>query len=266
MEDTSPTSCAPLAGQDLTVCYDHETIISDLDISIPKSGFTAIIGPNGCGKSTLLHTLGRVLSPKSGTVLLSGENIRSKPTLDVARNLGLLPQMLIAPSGVTVRDLVARGRYPHRKFMRSFTREDEKAVQYALEVAGLQELAERSVDTLSGGQRQRAWIAMVLAQDPETLLLDEPTSYLDIAHQIDLLRLLRRLCDQDQKSIVAVLHDLNQASRYADFLFIMKAGRLIAAGKPADVLDREIARDVFGLDCVVIADPVAGTPMLVPAN
>ncbi|MEP3299092.1 MAG: ABC transporter ATP-binding protein, partial [Pseudoruegeria sp.] len=257
---------APLVGQDLVVCYDQETIISDLDISIPKGKFTAIIGPNGCGKSTLLHTLGRVLSPKSGTVLLSGENIRSKPTLEVARTLGLLPQMPIAPSGITVRDLVARGRYPYRKFMRSFSREDENAVQNALGVAGLLKLADRSVDTLSGGQRQRAWIAMVLAQDPEALLLDEPTSYLDIAHQIELLRLLRQLCDQSQKSIVAVLHDLNQASRYADFLFIMKAGRLVAAGKPADVLDREIVLDVFGLDCVVISDPVAGTPMIVPAN
>ncbi|MFP1744934.1 ABC transporter ATP-binding protein [Lonsdalea quercina] len=250
----------------LTLGYDHKIIADDLNVTIPSHQFSVIVGPNACGKSTLLRALCRLLKPLAGEVLLDGKNIHAIPTKALARQIGLLPQHAIVPDNITVADLVARGRYPHQSLLRQWSEGDQEAVEQAMQATNVSELADRSVDELSGGQRQRVWIAMVLAQQTPLLLLDEPTTWLDIAHQIDLLDLFRELNQQRGHTLVAVLHDLNQACRYADHLIVMQSGRVMAQGAPADIVTADLVRDVFGMACVIIDDPVSHTPLIVPCG
>lgn len=247
----------------VTLRYDARTIATDLSVAIADGSFTVIVGPNACGKSTLLRALSRLLAPSAGQVVLDGRQIGEHPAKEIARRLGLLPQSAIAPDGITVADLVARGRYPHQSFLRQWSKTDALAVRAAMQATRVDALATRPVDELSGGQRQRVWIAMVLAQETPILLLDEPTTFLDIAHQIELLDLLAELNTQG-RTIVAVLHDLNQACRYASHLVAMKDGAIIAEGSPAGIVNAELVEAVFGLPCIIIPDPVAGTPLVVP--
>ncbi|MBW8172212.1 ABC transporter ATP-binding protein [Ornithinimicrobium sp. Arc0846-15] len=252
-----------LSAQGLTLSYDKQTISRDLSVEIPDGSFTVIVGPNACGKSTLLRSLSRLLAPGKGQVVLDGQAIASMRAKEVAKQIGLLPQTSIAPDGITVADLVSRGRYPHQGLIRQWTATDEAAVAAAMEDTGITELADRGVDELSGGQRQRVWVAVALAQVTPILLLDEPTTYLDIAHQISLLDLFARLHRQG-RTIVAVLHDLNHAARYGTHLIAMRDGEIIKEGPPAEVVTEQGVHDVFGLPCLVIDDPVTGTPMVVP--
>lgn len=259
------TSDAPaLHARSVTLSYDARQVAEDLSVEIPHGGITAIIGPNACGKSTLLRALSRLLSPQAGEVLLHGEDIRRLSPKELARRLGLLPQSSTAPFGITVADLVGRGRFPHQRMLQQWSTDDEAAVQQAMEATGVTELAERTVEELSGGQRQRVWIAMLLAQNTPVMLLDEPTTYLDIAHQLDVLELCRRLNADEGRTMVLVLHDLNQAARYADHLIVLKDGALAAAGEPSAVLTEELLEGVFGLTARVLPDPVFGTPMVIP--
>jgi iron complex transport system ATP-binding protein len=253
-----------LRADELTLGYHEFSVVSGLTVAIPDNGFTAIVGPNACGKSTLLKALARVITPSAGTVYLDGRAIHSYKTKEAARRLGLLAQGAIAPAGLTVGDLVARGRYPHQTLLRQWSAEDETAVNRALDQAGVSDLAGRFVDELSGGQRQRVWLAMVLAQDTRILLLDEPTTYLDLGHQYEILDLCARL-HTEGRTIVAVLHDLNQACRYATHLIAMAEGGHIAAeGLPERVVTAELVARLFGLDCRILPDPETGTPMVVP--
>ncbi|AYG03773.1 ABC transporter ATP-binding protein [Gryllotalpicola protaetiae] len=254
---------APLQASDLTLGYDGRVITEHLDAVIEDGSFTVIVGPNACGKSTLLRALARLLKPQSGQVLLDGRDIHECRTKDVARRLGLLPQSSIAPDGITVADLVARGRHPHQSAFQQWSRADENAVQTALDATGITALSGRRVDELSGGQRQRVWVAMALAQETGVLLLDEPTTFLDIAHQYELLELFRELHGQG-RTLVAVLHDLNQASRYATDVIAMSEGRIVAHGAPAAVVTAELVDRVFGLPAHVLPDPVTGSPLVVP--
>lgn len=252
-----------LRAEAVTLRYNAQTISTGLSVGIADGSFTVIVGPNACGKSTLLRALSRLLVPASGQIILDGREIGERPAKEVARRLGLLPQSASAPDGITVADLVARGRYPHQSFLRQWSKADEAAVADAMRATRVDGLAARAVDELSGGQRQRVWIAMVLAQETPILLLDEPTTFLDIAHQIELLDLLAELNAQG-RTVVAVLHDLNQACRYASHLVAMKDGVLVAEGNPAEIVTAELVETVFGLPCIVIPDPVAGTPLIVP--
>jgi iron complex transport system ATP-binding protein len=254
-----------LRTADLTLGYDDRPVIANLDVTIPDGRITAIVGANACGKSTLLRGLARLLAPRGGAVYLDGKSLADLRTLDVAKVLGLLPQTPVAPDGITVADLVSRGRYPHQGWFRRWTDSDHDAVTRALAATGTADLIDRPIRSLSGGQRQRVWVAMALAQDTDLLLLDEPTTYLDINHQVELLRLLRTLNEDSGKTIVVVLHDLNLACRFSDHLIAMSAGRIVAEGDPATVVTAQLVEDVFGLSCLVVPDPVAGTPMVVPA-
>ncbi|MEU9032638.1 ABC transporter ATP-binding protein [Streptomyces sp. NPDC048383] len=257
---------ARLGAEGLTLTYDQRTVATSLDVVIPDHSFTVIIGPNACGKSTLLKALARMIKPKAGEVYLDGAAISTYRSREVARRLGLLPQTSTAPGGISVGDLVARGRYPHQKLLKQWSAEDEAAVAEAMRQTGVLELAERPVDDLSGGQRQRVWLSMVLAQQTSILLLDEPTTFLDIAHQVEVLDLCADLHEDKGQTIVAVLHDLNQACRYATHLIVMKPGGVIAAeGDPATIMTAELIQDVFGLSCRIIDDPETGTPLMVPA-
>lgn len=247
----------------VTLRYDERTISTGLSLAIPDGSFTVIVGPNACGKSTLLRALSRLLAPAAGRVVLDGKEISALPAREVARRLGLLPQSSSAPDGISVADLVGRGRYPHQSFLRQWSRADEDAVRAAMAAMGVDDLADRLVDELSGGQRQRVWIAMVLAQETPILLLDEPTTFLDIAHQIELLDLLADL-NRQGRTVVAVLHELNHACRYATHLVAMREGAILAEGAAADIVTEAMVRDVFGLASLVIADPVSGTPLIVP--
>ncbi|MFE6777296.1 ABC transporter ATP-binding protein [Streptomyces sp. NPDC057702] len=260
-------SSAPqrLTGQDLTLAYDRRTVAEHLSVSIPDHSFTVVVGPNACGKSTLLRALSRMLKPTAGSVLLDGQAISSLPAKKVARTLGLLPQSSIAPDGITVADLVARGRYPHQGLLRQWSETDERIVDESMAATGVTELAGRFVDELSGGQRQRVWIAMAIAQQTPLLLLDEPTTYLDIQHQIDVLDLCADLHEEQGRTLVAVLHDLNHAARYATHLIAMRDGEIVAEGEPSDIVTAELVERVFGLRCQVIEDPESGTPLVVPA-
>jgi iron complex transport system ATP-binding protein len=253
-----------LRGEDLTLGYDGRVVSTALDVTIRPGSFTVVVGPNACGKSTLLRALARLLKPQAGAVLLDGQAIASLPSKAVARRVGLLPQSAVAPDAITVVDLVGRGRYPHQSLLRQWTPKDERAVQAALAATGVSDLAARAVDELSGGQRQRVWLAMVLAQETPIVLLDEPTTFLDIAHQVEVMDLCARLHEQEGRTLVAVLHDLNQACRYATHLIAMREGEIVAEGAPAEIVDADLVEAVFGLRCLVIEDPARGTPLVVP--
>lgn len=244
--------------------YNGKTIVNDVNISLPDGKITVIIGANACGKSTLLKTVARLLKPLSGEILLEGTKIHQIPPKQLARKLGLLPQSPIVPEGITVADLVARGRYPYQGLFRGLKSDDYDAVTEALNRMGIADIADSSVDELSGGQRQRVWIAMTLAQETDILLLDEPTTYLDITHQIEILDLLMDLNQRKGTTIVMVLHDINLSARYADHIIAMKTGRVVAEGSPVEVLNESLIKEVFGLDCTVISDPVSKTPMIIP--
>jgi iron complex transport system ATP-binding protein len=256
---------ARLQVRNATIGYDQRIISTDLTVDIPHESFTAIIGPNGCGKSTLLRAVARVLTPVKGEVLLDGQPIASHGAKEVARPLGLLPQTSLAPEGIRVADLVARGRAPYQSLFHQWSPEDERAVQEALVATRTDNLSARLVSELSGGQRQRVWVAMLLAQQTPILLLDEPTTFLDIAHQYELMELLRTFHDEG-KTVVTVLHDLNQACRYAGHLIVMRDGRIVTTGAPADVMTPDLVEEVFGLRALVVPDPVTGTPSIVPLD
>ncbi|MEU5968578.1 ABC transporter ATP-binding protein [Streptomyces globisporus] len=255
-----------LRAEGLHLGYDDRAVVSGLDLAVPPGRITAIVGANACGKSTLLRALARLLAPRDGAVSLDGRALHSIPTRELAQRLGILPQSPVAPDGLTVIDLVNRGRSPHQTWWRQWTKADEQAVHDALAATGTTDLADRAVDELSGGQRQRAWIAMAVAQGTPVLLLDEPTTYLDLAHQIDVLDLVVDLNRREGRTIVMVLHDLNQACRYADHVIAMKKGDIVAEGAPADVITAETVEDVFGLRCQVTTDPVSRTPLVIPVG
>jgi len=260
------TASRTLAAAGLSLGYRDRTVIEGLDLAVPPGRITAIVGANACGKSTLLRSMSRLLAPRAGQVLLDGRAVHQMPAKELARTLGLLPQSPLAPEGITVADLVGRGRHPHQRLLSRWSREDDRAVAAALEATSTVDLADRAVDELSGGQRQRVWIAMVLAQQTDLLLLDEPTTFLDVSHQIDVLDLLVDLNRDRGTTIVMVLHDLNLAARYADHLVAMARGTVRAAGDPSDVLTAGTVRDVFGLESRVITDPVSGRPLMLPVG
>ncbi|MGY0022986.1 ABC transporter ATP-binding protein [Streptomyces sp. cg35] len=259
------TAVNRLIADDVTLGYDQRVIAEKLSVEIPDNSFTVIVGPNACGKSTLLRALSRMLKPSAGRVLLDGSVIQSMPAKKVAKTLGLLPQSSVAPDGITVGDLVARGRYPHQGLLRQWSPQDEQVVRESMESTGVAELADRYVDELSGGQRQRVWIAMALAQQTPLLLLDEPTTFLDIQHQIDVLDLCAELHEEQGRTLVAVLHDLNHAARYATHLIALRGGEVIAEGAPKDIVTADLVERLFGMKCQVIDDPETGTPLVVPA-
>ncbi|MFD8015953.1 ABC transporter ATP-binding protein [Streptomyces sp. NPDC058955] len=253
-----------LRGTGLRLAYGDRLVADGLDLDIPAGKVTALVGPNACGKSTALRALARLLKPEAGTVHLDGQDTAELSARDLALRLALLPQSPAAPDGITVRDLVARGRTPHQRWWRQWTAADEDVVDRALAATGTAALADRSLDELSGGQRQRVWIAMALAQDTPVLLLDEPTTYLDLAHQVDVLELVAHLNRTEGRTVVMVLHELNLACRYADHLIAMRDGRVLAAGPPTEVVTPGLVHDAFGLRATVIDCPVAGTPLVIP--
>ena len=252
-----------LAASGLTIGYGDTPVLDNLDFIVPQARFTAIIGPNGCGKSTLVKSLARVLATKPGMVMLDGKKLQAYRPRQLAQRVALLPQHPTVPDGVTVRSLVARGRYPYHGPLRQWSPQDGPAIDQALEDTGLSAFGDIPVSALSGGQRQRAWLAMVLAQQTDYVLLDEPTSFLDIAHQIEVLRLCRRITNQG-RTVVAVLHDLNQAARYADDLVVMRNGAIVAHGQSTATLTTALVSEVFGLESMIGVDPCSGTPMVVP--
>ncbi|MGW4203088.1 ABC transporter ATP-binding protein [Streptomyces sp. NPDC004726] len=253
-----------LGTRDIRLGYDGREVVHGLTVNLPPGKITMIVGPNACGKSTLLRAMARLLPPRSGAALLDGQAIHQMPTREVAALLGVLPQSPAAPEGITVSDLVGRGRYPHQGWFRRWTVQDEEAVADALVATDVAELAGRPVDQLSGGQRQRVWIAMALAQRTDILLLDEPTTYLDVSHQLDVLDLLVDLNQEHGTTIAVVLHDLNLACRYADHLIAMRDGRILAEGPPGQVVSQDMVHQAFGMKCTLVPDPVSGTPMIVP--
>ncbi|TYD00353.1 ABC transporter ATP-binding protein [Arthrobacter echini] len=255
-----------LSAENLDLAYGDRTVVDGLSVTLPAGRVTVIVGANACGKSTLLRGLARLLKPAAGTVVLNGADIHAQPTRKVARVLGLLPQTPVAPDGISVADLVGRGRYPHQGWFRQWTAEDDAAVAQALDATGTLALADRAVDELSGGQRQRVWIAMALAQQTGILLLDEPTTFLDVAHQIEVLDLITDLNRRTGTTVVMVLHDLNLAARYAHHLVAMRLGRIVAEGAPSDVVTEQTVSSVFELESRVITDPVSGTPMVIPVG
>ncbi|WP_424210827.1 ABC transporter ATP-binding protein [Streptomyces sp. BI20] len=259
----SETAGSRLAARGVSVGYGERTVIDGLDVSVPPGVITTIIGPNGCGKSTLLRTLARLLKPSRGSVVLDGADVARLKTRDVAKKLGLLPQTPVAPEGLTVADLVARGRHPHQGWLRQWSSDDASVVERALAMTGVADLADRAVDSLSGGQRQRVWISMTLAQGTDLLLLDEPTTYLDLAHAVDVLDLVDDL-HESGRTVVMVLHDLNLAVRYSDNLIVMKDGSILAQGHPREVVTPELLLTAFGLKARVIEDPVGDRPLVVP--
>ncbi|HYQ75393.1 ABC transporter ATP-binding protein [Cellulomonas sp.] len=252
-----------LRADGVTLGYERRTVSTDLSLAVPDDSFTVVVGPNACGKSTLLRSLARLLRPAAGEVVLDGASIHRMATKEVARRVGLLPQTALAPEGITVGELVARGRYPHQNLFRQQSDADRRAVADAMDATRVTDLAAVPVDELSGGQRQRVWVAMALAQQTGILLLDEPTTFLDIAHQIELMDLFARL-HAEGATLVAVLHDLNHAARYATHLVVMKDGAVVAQGRPTEVVTAELVEEVFGLPCLVIPDPLAGTPLVIP--
>ncbi|MCA0157296.1 ABC transporter ATP-binding protein [Tsukamurella sp. M9C] len=261
--DTDVTS--RLSARSITLAYGDRTVVEGLDLEVPDGELTVIIGPNACGKSTLLRALARLLRPAAGTVELDGRDLRERPTRELAREVGLLPQSPVAPEGIGVFELVARGRYPHQRLFGSWSHDDQRAVAEAMEATGVAGLRDRRVAELSGGQRQRVWIAMALAQETPVLLLDEPTTYLDIAHQVEVLELVRGLRDAG-RTVVAVLHEINHAARYATNVVAMRDGRIVRQGEPGRIITEDLVREVFDLDARVIADPDTGTPVVLPRS
>ncbi|MCG8499254.1 MAG: ABC transporter ATP-binding protein [Firmicutes bacterium] len=253
-----------LRASNLTLGYDDMMIIDELDLKIPTGEITVFVGANGCGKSTLLRSLARLLKPKSGQVLLGGNGVDTLSTKEVAKQLAILPQGPIAPEGLTVLQLVKQGRYPHQSWLKQWSREDEKVVNQVLEATKMKDLADRNVNSLSGGQRQRAWIAMSLAQKTDIILLDEPTTYLDLAHQIEILDLLFELNEAEGRTVVMVLHDLNLACRYAHNIVAIQDKKIYAQGRPEDIVTSEMVRDVFKLKCEIAVDSLFGTPLCIP--
>jgi iron complex transport system ATP-binding protein len=257
---------ARLRTDSVTVGYGEDPVVHDLSLTVADGQVTTIVGPNGCGKSTLLRTMSRLLKPTSGTVLLDGEPIHDIHTRDVARRMALLPQSPIAPEGLLVRDLVGRGRHPHQRWFSQWSPDDERIVELALEMTDTTDLRDRPLEQLSGGQRQRAWIAMTLAQDTDLLLLDEPTTYLDLAHQVEVLDLVTKLNRERGRTVVMVLHDLNLAARYSDVIVVMKTGVIVTEGSPGDVFTPAMLAETFGLEADVMADPRTGLPIIVPTS
>jgi iron complex transport system ATP-binding protein len=253
-----------LHTEDLTLSYGDRIIIDELSLEIPKGEITVFIGGNGCGKSTLLRSLARLLKPKAGSILLAGSAISTLSTKDVARKMAILPQSPTAPEGLTVLQLVKQGRYPHQTWLKQWSKKDEELVQNALKATKMEGLQDRKVDELSGGQRQRAWIALTLAQDTDIILLDEPTTYLDMTHQIEILDLLFELNESEQRTIVMVLHDLNLACRYAHNIVAIRDQKIFAQGKPEEVISCNLVKNVFDMDCQVTSDPLFGTPLCIP--
>ncbi|QDP98552.1 ABC transporter ATP-binding protein [Microlunatus elymi] len=262
--ETRPVTPRRLQTNNVSLGYGGRQIVSDLSLQVPTGQVSVIIGANGCGKSTLLRGMARLLTPAGGAVLLDGKNVHSMPSKEVAKIMGLLPQSPNAPEGITVADLVGRGRYPHQGWFRQWTADDDRAVTAALIATDTLALADRPIDEMSGGQRQRVWIAMALAQETDVLLLDEPTTFLDLAHQLEVLDLLTDLNRRRGTTIVVVMHDLNLACRYADHLVAMCDGQVISSGTPREVITAELMRDVFGLSATVIDDPVSHTPTIIP--
>ncbi|MEO2207969.1 ABC transporter ATP-binding protein [Paenibacillus pabuli] len=251
-------------AQDLVAGYDNKTVIHGVDIAIPSSQISVIIGANGCGKSTLLKTLARLIKPISGKITLDGKPISKIPPKQLARVVGLLPQSPIVPEGISVADLVGRGRFPHQSLLSGWTKKDYEAVAEAMEIMDITEFANHNIDELSGGQRQRVWIAMALAQQTDILFLDEPTTFLDITYQVEILDLLTDLNRKHGTTIVMVLHDINLSARYADHIIALVEGKLVAEGAPSDVVTSTMVKDIFGLDCTVVEDPLSGSPLVVP--
>lgn len=263
MHRESGAGMTQLIGSRLEVGYGERAVIDGVDVSIPPGSFTVIVGPNACGKSTLLKALARLIPANAGQVTLDGKSIHELPSKELARRLGLLPQASLAPDGITVQDLVSRGRFPHQSLLSRWSREDERVVADAMAATGVTDLSGRLLDELSGGQRQRVWVSMVLAQETPLLLLDEPTTFLDIAHQVELLDLIERLRGEG-RTVVAVLHEINLAARYASHLIAMRDGRIVAEGRPSEVVTEELVERVFDLPCRVIPDPDTDTPVVLP--
>lgn len=251
-------------AEQITAGYDNKTILQDVSVTIPSNKISIIIGANGCGKSTLLKTMARLITPTSGQVTLDGQAIQKMPPKQLAKILGLLPQSPIVPEGITVADLVGRGRFPHHSFLNGWSKKDYEAVAEAMEMMNITEFADRHIDELSGGQRQRVWIAMALAQQTDILFLDEPTTYLDITYQVEILDLLTDLNRKYGTTIVMVLHDINLSARYADYIFALHEGKLVSEGPPSDIITNSLIKDIFALDCMVIEDPVSNSPSVVP--
>lgn len=250
--------------KDLSLAYGEQLIIEELNLQIPKGKITSLIGSNGCGKSTLLRAMARLLKPKEGSVILDGKEIVRYSTKEVAKRLAILPQSPLAPEGLTVLQLVKQGRYPYQSWFNQWSAEDEKIVNHALEVTHLQDLSDRTLDSLSGGQRQRAWIAMTLAQGTDVILLDEPTTYLDMTHQIEILDLLFELNQQEGRTIIMVLHDLNLASRYSHHVVAVQNKQVYAQGSPETVITSDLVRNVFGMESQVMSCPLYGSPLCIP--
>ncbi|MDN5696585.1 MAG: ABC transporter ATP-binding protein [Rubrobacter sp.] len=253
-----------LRTDNVSLAYEEQRVIEGLSMEVPQGCITSVVGPNGCGKSTLLRSMARLMKPTGGAVYLDGDAIANLPTREVAKRLGILPQDPQAPEGLTVRELAAQGRYPHQSFLRQWSKQDEAAVERALEITGVLEFADRPLDTLSGGQRQRAWISMALAQQTDTLLLDEPTTFLDMAHQLEVLKLLDRLNREEGRTILMVLHDLNNASRYSHHMVTLCGGAVYTSGSPHDVMTPEVLREVFGVEADIVHDPRNGIPLCIP--
>ncbi|MCM3750295.1 ABC transporter ATP-binding protein [Paenibacillus pasadenensis] len=253
-----------LVTTQLDIAYEKRQIVKGLNLSIPQGKITALVGSNGSGKSTILKTMARLMSPQNGQVLLDGKSIHKLSTKDVAKELAILPQNPTAPDGLTVQELVSYGRFPHQKGFSSMRKEDREIIAWALEATGMTEFADRPVDQLSGGQRQRGWIAMALAQETDILFLDEPTTFLDMAHQLDVLQLLHQLNVKEKRTIVMVVHDLNHASRFAQHMIAIKSGTVLAEGSPVEVMTPKVMRDVFGIEADIVTDPRNGVPLCLP--